>query len=499
MNKNTAAYMAKKIIPFHMLMYCFAFSLHAMPENLAELKKPVSNEALYELIESVKDNEHVTVTTEGYSVKNNPLLLIRMHHSDSPRWRVFFFAQQHGNETSGKDALAYLIRDYAQHPEKLPKDVDLYILPLVNPDGASDYSRRNANHSDLNRDHLLLTQPETQFLHQLGRRIMPHIVVDGHEFKRDTGDYTANGWREWPVIMMGTANSPLYSDELYNIGVRWIEDVGVTMAVNEHNYERYFLAYYPPNGELRYSTMESDDARNSFGVFYHALSFIIESGVYRTTENPFADIAERTLAYYRIYEQFIHDARHRESDLRAIEAARSGKPKNFTPTNYFWATEPGITKTSKAVEIETGKTVEFVAPNFMTRRTVKKYVATAEAYAIPTSKVSLMVPLLDKHGLDYEILAREMVFDAEKCRLERIENETDSVYQRYGGRQIVNCERSTETVLPKGSLLISTQHNRGNQVIALLEPQMLYGLLRYPQYQPLLDDDSSINIYRVMD
>lgn len=481
------------------IVLVLSLPVFGFPEDINQLKAPVSNKDLYALLADVAKHSHITVTEEGRSVANNPIQLVRIKRAESPKWRVFFYGQQHGNETSGKDALAYLIREYARNPQLVPEDVDLYILPLVNPDGAAEYSRRNHADADLNRDHILFEQPETQILHRIGRRIQPHIAVDGHEFKRDTSDYVDLGWREWPVIMMGTANSPLYDPVLYEMGQRWIDRVGKTMADQGFNYERYFLAYYPPYGEFRYSTLEADDGRNSFGLYYQSLSFIIESGVYRATvKDPFADIAERTKAYLEIYKQFVNDTEHRTEELQAIERARSAPVIPYIATNFFWGSDGDFNHVSRAVDMETGDTVEFVAPNFMKKRVVKKYVPTPEGYVIPKRHVALLKPLLDRHELDYETLQESQVLSVESCQLKRVETDYDELYERYDGRQIVTCEETADKTFGVGSLLIKLTAPRANEVIVMLEPQMLYGLFQYPKFASLANEDKEIGVYRLM-
>lgn len=483
-----------------MLALIIGTNAHAFPENLKDLKQPVTNEALFNLVNEVQKQDHISVSVEGKSVQGNPLYLLRFHHSPKPKWRLFFHAQQHGNETSGKDALTYLIKELAQDKSLLPEDVDLYIMPLVNPDGAATYSRRNAAGADLNRDHILLLQPETQALHRVGRRIMPHIVVDGHEFKRDTGDYLDKGWKEWPVIMMGTANSPLYSPALYDLGKQWIDKVGQNMQRLGHNYERYFLAYYPPHGELRYSTLEADDGRNSFGLYYHSLSFIIESGVYRSiVEDPFFDIAQRTSAYLSIYKQFIQDTTSRTEELEAIEASRSAPVIPYIATNFFWGSDGNFDHTSKAIDLDTGETVEFTAPNFMTKRVVKRYVKTPQAYAIRSSNVDLIKPLLERHEIEYEIVSKKRNMSVETCFLLALENDYDEVYERYEGRQIVRCKPALAREFQEGSLVVNLNALQAKEVIVTIEPQMLYGLFQYKAFAELADSSNEIGVYRVME
>ena len=44
------------------------------------------------------------------------------------------------------------------------KACTLYIIPILNPDGAKAYTRLNANEVDLNRDAQDLSQPESKVL-----------------------------------------------------------------------------------------------------------------------------------------------------------------------------------------------------------------------------------------------------------------------------------------------------------------------------------------------
>ena len=126
-------------------------------------------------------------TTSG----GRSVYLVHATRGGTPSFRVLFYAQQHGDEVSGKDALLYMVRDIARDPALLPPDVDLWVLPMMNPDGAEAGTRRNGAGADLNRDHLVLEQPETQALHRVVRRVRPHLSVDCHEFTRDSKERRA--------------------------------------------------------------------------------------------------------------------------------------------------------------------------------------------------------------------------------------------------------------------------------------------------------------------
>jgi len=99
----------------------------------------------------------------------------------------------HGNEPAGREACLLQARELAFSSD--PAVVDLLtksavlLVPTVNPDGRANNTRGNTTGQDLNRDHSLLTQPETFGFAQVLRDYQPISLVDGHEYgSNTTGD-----------------------------------------------------------------------------------------------------------------------------------------------------------------------------------------------------------------------------------------------------------------------------------------------------------------------
>ena len=469
------------------------------PDNHRDLKQPINYSTMAAFLNSVKDKPFIEVTVEGQSIENRSLYLVHLNRKKGKKnqWRVFFYAQQHGNETSGKDALLYLIRYISEKPKLLPPDVDLWIMPMVNPDGAEADKRRNANDADLNRDHVRLAQPETQTLHKVCRRIMPHVSVDCHEFTRDSRDYREKGWERWPVIMMDCANNPLFYPLLYEAGLRWCEKVKPLMKRNKHNYCRYFVGSSPPGGELRYSTPEVNDGRNGLGT-YQGLSFIIEAGVFRIVKNLNADLAKRVDAYMDLLNQFLKKNKLRKQDMKTIQLARNTKTPDFIPTNYFWANKGQKITRVKVIETGSKKTIEIPTANFMTVLVVKQSVPTPAAYIIEADASPEFKSLLHRHAIPYSILDEPKTFLVESCQLMRIEEPFDEVYSRYEDRHIVKRNKANKKEFPAGSMFVSIQPPHGTRAILVLEPMKLYGLYHHPQFQKLVKKDKTLPVSRVI-
>src|SRR5512136_198622 len=305
------------------------------PEDHRKLAKTISFAEMEAFLKSVDGKGPISVSVEGTSVGGHPLYLVHATRGATATWRVLFYAQQHGDEVSGKDALLYLVREIARNPELLPHDVDLWIMPMVNPDGAEADTRRNSAGTDLNRDHIVLEQPETQALHRVARRLRPDVAVDCHEFTRDSEERRKHGWIAWPDITMDGLNNPLFDPAVVAAALRWVQESTAPEAQAGHAFLRYSVGGFPPDEEQRHSAPDIDGGLNAIGM-YGSLSFIIEAGVKRSDKDPSADLGNRVDAYLVLFRRFINGDGHRQEDLAAIQHARHRPLPAFIPTNYFW-------------------------------------------------------------------------------------------------------------------------------------------------------------------
>ena len=482
------------------LAFATACSAAVDPPNPYPGLRPASYEEMLETLRKADEHEFVTVSEEAKTTTGRSVLLVRLNRGgEKAQWRLLFFGAQHGDEHAGKDALLKMIRDITASPERLPEDVDLYIVPMVNPDGCAADRRRNADGVDLNRDHIELSQPETQALHRIARRVMPHVSVDCHEFGRDSSDYAARGWDEWPLIMMDTANHPLFAPALYEAGLRWVNDAKGPMAEAGFNYCRYIVGDAPPDGEVRHSTVDMDDARNGLGA-YGGLSFIIESGQKRGQPDAQADLGLRVAAYEKLLWRFIEVRTHRDSDMVTVAAARQRPPGPVVPINYFWGrTAPGL-EMIKVVETATSNIIEVPAYNYMDTRVIKKSVPAASAYIVDASAAGPIGDLLGRHGLPFEVTSTPLVAEAERVRLVRLEDSEDRVYERYANRLIVERQKPSSCAFAAGSLRVdlgSLPPLDRLRATLLLEPCRMYGLYQYAAFRSTVGPDGVLPVARV--
>ena len=131
---------------------------------------------------------HVTLEEVGRSFEGRPIHLLKLGRGAR---HVMLWSQMHGDEPSATPALldvaAYLAAR-ADEPgaRRILDELTLLMVPMLNPDGAERYQRRNAQEIDVNRDALALSTPEGTLLKALRARYEPVIGFNLHDQNRRT-------------------------------------------------------------------------------------------------------------------------------------------------------------------------------------------------------------------------------------------------------------------------------------------------------------------------
>lgn len=100
--------------------------------------------------------------------------------------KILLWSQMHGNESTGTKALFDLFKYVdAFKEETFVKDLlgtcTLIFIPMLNPDGADNFTRVNANNVDLNRDAVDLKAKESNLLRGVLDAFKPHFCFNLHD------------------------------------------------------------------------------------------------------------------------------------------------------------------------------------------------------------------------------------------------------------------------------------------------------------------------------
>ena len=97
---------------------------------------------------------------------------------------VWYQSQIHPNEPAAGEGALVVVTDLVTDPETaaLLDDINIVVVPRINPDGSYLFSRATYDGFDMNRDHMSLKAAELAQLHTAYRLFMAEVVVDTHEF-----------------------------------------------------------------------------------------------------------------------------------------------------------------------------------------------------------------------------------------------------------------------------------------------------------------------------
>jgi len=156
------------------------------------------------LIKNLMGTEIFSVIEAGKSAKGKEIFLIKTGIGDI---KIFLWSQMHGDESTATMAIFDMFKFFMSNDgfndfrNKLFSKFTLYFMPIVNPDGADLFQRRNVFDIDINRDFVQLQTPEAKILKDAFEKIKPDFGFNlhdqstlysaGHNFKPATISFLA--------------------------------------------------------------------------------------------------------------------------------------------------------------------------------------------------------------------------------------------------------------------------------------------------------------------
>jgi Zinc carboxypeptidase len=124
----------------------------------------------------------VKVSEVGRSVAERAIYQLEFGHGPL---KVFMWSQMHGDEPTATSALVDLFAYFQKNRDKawvkaIEEKITLRAVPMLNPDGAELFQRRNLQAIDINRDARNLATPEGRLLKKLRDEWRPDIGFNLH-------------------------------------------------------------------------------------------------------------------------------------------------------------------------------------------------------------------------------------------------------------------------------------------------------------------------------
>jgi len=119
----------------------------------------------------------------GKSAEGREIALYRMGNGPV---KAMFWTQMHGDEPTATMAIIDVFSFFSKNPEHIVaktilEKLTLLTIPMLNPDGAGCFTRRNAQMIDVNRDALALATPEARILKDARDQYQPEYGFNLHD------------------------------------------------------------------------------------------------------------------------------------------------------------------------------------------------------------------------------------------------------------------------------------------------------------------------------
>jgi hypothetical protein len=496
-----------KILATLIISIFFCTELIAQDLMLPLLKndhqKVTSYEELTGYIQQLDEtSDLLKVETIGQSVQGRNLYAMKFSSSefgrDKSKIKVLFFAQQHGNEQSGKEGALLLAQELLKPENRYLFDkIDFVLIPQVNPDGSEANKRRNGNDMDLNRNHLILTEPETQALHRFFDAYLFEVSMDVHEYSPYGGEWEKYGYRKNADVTLGATTNPNVSDkirEFSNTGA--VPYVLKSLSINNFSSSVYCPGGPPELDYIRHSTFDVNDGRQSFGI-QNTLSFIQEG--MNGTDMFIENIKHRSQGQMHGMRAMLEYVYLHKNEIKKMVASSrksliSGKsnPKVSIQSEHV---SNGEKLTLQLFSYSTLRDTTVIVSDY--RPVVKSvYDVTKPAgYLIPKANKEL-VEWVGKHAFvtaDFKPKKGQKIEQYTITGIDSIDFERDIIVNP----NVETTEFSGEFT-PSGYLYIPTNQLKGNFIVLALEPKSMLGLVTYKQYAHLLKIGEPFPVLRLM-
>jgi hypothetical protein len=493
-----------KIFATLLLLPVLAFAQNLKtPLEKNNFTQPTSYSELSDFVKQMENqNPLLKVEAIGQSVQGRNLYALKFSSSefgkDKSKIRVLIFAQQHGNEQSGKEGALLLAGELLKPENKYLFDrIDLALIPQVNPDGGEANKRRNGHDADLNRNHLIMEEPEVIALHRFFDKYLFEVTLDVHEY----APYSSQVWKKY-----GYRTN---SDELIGcntncnipVEMRDLANYKFVPFYRKYLSERHFSnSIYAPGGPpemdyIRHSTFDINDGRQSLGI-ENSFSFIQEG---LNGKDTFKDrLQQRATGQMTGMRALIDFACQNKKQIKEMvfrqrQQLLSGKPE--TVAIQMEHVRNGKKHELPVYSYSTGKDSVIIVNDY--RPVVQSIhdVTTPVGYLIPVNLPEL-INWSHRLALKTEEIPSLKKFKIEQYSVVSIDS------MDFEGDKIINPDvkvsELTTTLNPKDYLFIPTSQLKGILIVTALEPKSELGLVTYSSYSHLLKAGEKFPVLRVI-
>ncbi|MCK6640491.1 MAG: hypothetical protein L6Q81_10410 [Bacteroidia bacterium] len=392
----------------------------------------------------------------------------------------------HPGEPDGIDASYELVKTYTQHPDLLPSNVVLVIIPVYNIDGylnrgstsranqngPEQYGfRGNAKNLDLNRDFIKADAQNTISFEQIFQLWKPHVLIDNHVSDGADYQYTmaliaTQHNKLHPILgnYLNTSLVPAIYDAMGKIGnpiCPYVETMGET----------------PESGIVGF--LESPRFATGYAALFNCIGFVPETHMLK----PYNDRVWATYDLMKaIVSQVSNDAvtiiKARNDADRAVKSQRHYALDWQLDTAKYDLIDFRGYESTHIISKVTGLPVLYYDKSKPYNKKIKYYntykpariVESPSIYIVPQAWTDVIFRL-QINGVQMRCLSKDTLIDAEFYSLTKV-NHPAFPYESHYHHRNTQVSRSPQKVLfLKGDYVIQMNQVANRYIVETLDPQ----------------------------
>jgi hypothetical protein len=397
--------------------------------------------------------------------------------------RIFIMAGQHGDEPEARQAAAEFVSRFLDGTFRATAHAA--VLVDANPDGAIAGTRRSARDTDLNRDHLLLSAPETAAVHAFVDAWKPDIVIDVHTYRPWRRELMALDFVYPQEIMIDFPTNPAISTSLGPALRRKAMDfMGGRMAEANLRSARYTLIR---SGIVRHSNTDIVDARNGLALRFAIPAILIEGR--RSSPDDFLSFTPPAVALLHSIESAVEWAAAYAEQLRNRPSVCKVEERVPVRCRYSGS------RVARHMEMQSASKGDIsrvrIPGAYLSTVRATSNIRLPKAYGVP-SKLTGVISLLGRQAL---ASVSPEAFRSSGTEVYGIEAMTPA--GEVDAPAIPTCTARAERVNLDGFVLFPATQTGGRLLSLLLEPESQFGPHRLPELAATLRPGSTFPIIRV--
>lgn len=407
---------------------------------------------------------------------------------------VWVQAGIHAGEIDGKDATFWLLKDILTkkiQPDPL-KGICLVFLPIMNLDGHERFGKYNrpnqvgpeemgwrvtSQNYNLNRDYMKVDAPEMRMITAFWRKVNPVLsldlhVTDGAQFQPEVG-----------LIVL--PNTSFGTSDFHKAGSEFETAIVSKMRARGHS----ALPFYP-------SFEEDDNPMSGFGRYVAPPRFsqgywYLQDRIGMLVEtHSWKDYATRVKTHYSVVLSSLELAQAHAKDWQMfgkysvnaqkipLEFKHNEKHSTIDFPGYEFKILKSEISGANVIEYDPSKPEMWKVPFYEELIPTLEVTGPTEGYFIQPPEQSLVLPILDAHGVKYSKWTKDSPEELEVFMVSKKELSPKS-FEGHQTLKVSGAWKKEKVKLLPGTVFVPISQRAPKVILTLLEPQAQDSLLAW--------------------